>query len=398
MTSKMPLDVPQAPLRRSWLLAALVSALGIGLALELTQIHLRVHADPATRSFCTLSEHVSCDKTAQSAYAVLMGVPISVWGLLGYSAILLLALAAWRTRRHFLVLPFAALSLVCALSAVALAIVSVVLGNLCILCAVTWLVDFTLLALAVKMLRRVGTSHVLEDARELWDAHRGWFLGAVLAGLALIPIVRVVTLQALGLPAGENPPGTSRLASRARTGADAHLQQGLDDEGHPYMGASKPKLTIVEFADYQCPHCANAHAEMRELLAKHPGEIRIVHRHFPLDNQCNSLLQRPFHPHACAYAKMAACAALAGKFWQANDYLFEHGRDAQEISVESLAQQLQLESAQLRSCMDTAGAEKVKADIEAGLSLKMTGTPSFVVDGKLYPGRVPEEVLGPYAE
>jgi protein-disulfide isomerase/uncharacterized membrane protein len=393
----MPFDVAHPPLRRSWILAALVSAVGLGLALELTQIHLRVHADPSTRSFCTLSEHVNCDKTAQSAYAVMMGVPTSVWGLLGYSLILLLALLGWRSRRLFVMLPFAALSLFCALSALALATLSIVLGNLCILCAGTWLVDFTLLLIAVRMLRGVGSRRVFADAREAWRSHRAGLVGAALVGAALIPLVRLVTPEAWGKPAGEKAPGKSRLADRARTGVDAHLQQGLDDAGHPYMGASKPKLTIIEFADYQCPHCTNAHAEMRELLAKHPGEIRIVHRHFPLDNQCNSLLQRPFHPHACTYAKMAACAALAGKFWPANDYLFEHGRDPEEISVAAFAQQIGADPQQLQACIDTAGADKIKVDIEEGLSLKMTGTPSFVVDGKLYPGRVPEEVLGEYA-
>ncbi len=389
-------DVVLSPLRRSWTVAALVSAVGIGLAVELTRIHIRVHEDPSTRSFCTLSEHVNCDKTAQSAFAVLLGVPTSVWGLLGYCVILLLAVFGWRSRRSFVVLPFAALSLFCSLSALVLAVVSLVQRNLCILCLATWLVDFTLLATAIAMLRRVGTVSAMADLRDAWRSHRPWMLVAVLIGFALLPFVWAVTPRAWG-KSGEQA-ATSRLAERRRTHADAHLQQGLDDAGHPYMGARQPKLTIVEFADYQCPHCANAHAEMRELVAKHPDEIRLVHRHFPLDPQCNSLLQRPFHPHACLYSKMAVCATLAGKFWQANDYLFEHGRDTELITVEALAQHLGIDSHAMQSCLDAAGADKLKVDIDEGLTLKMTGTPSFVVDGKLYPGSVPDEVLGPYAD
>ena len=388
----MSFDVTHKPLRRLWILGACVSAVGICLAVELTQIHLRVHANPAARSFCTLSEHVSCDKTAQSVYAVLMGVPTSVWGLLAYSVMFVLCILGWRLRRVFVVVPFVALSLVCALTAISLAIASLVLRNLCILCLATWVVDFTLLLLAVRILHGVGIARVTADVRELWNLQRAWLLAAVAVGLGLIPGTRLVTPNAWGRPAGM----TIRLTERARTGADAHLEQGVDAAGHPYMGAPNPKLKIVEYADYQCPHCATAHEEMRELLAKNPRDIRIVHRHFPLDNQCNSLVQRPFHPHACEYAKMAACASLMGKFWQANDYLFEHGREPEPITVESLAQNVSLDPGQLHVCLDTAGAEMVKADIEEGLGLKVQGTPTFVVDGKLYPGRIPDDVLSAF--
>lgn len=388
----MPFDVAQKPLRRLWTFAASVSAVGIGLAVELTQIHVRVHADPTTQSFCTLSEHVSCDKTAQSAFATLLGVPTSLWGLLVYSVIFVLCVLGWRLRRVFVIVPFVALSIVCALTAISLAVASIVLRNLCILCLVTWVVDFTLLLLAVRMLRGVGVARVSADVRELWKLHRIWLVTAIAVGLGLIPGMRLVTPAAWGRPAATE----TRLTDRARTGADAHLEQGVDAAGHPYMGAPKPKLTIVEYADYQCPHCASAHAEMRELLAKNPHDVRIVHHHFPLDNQCNSLVQRPFHPHACEYAKMAACASLMGKFWQANDYLFEHGREAEPISVASLAHQVSLDAQQLQGCMETAGADSVKADVEEGLGLKVQGTPTFVVDGTLYPGRIPEAVLAAY--
>jgi protein-disulfide isomerase len=82
-----------------------------------------------------------------------------------------------------------------------------------------------------------------------------------------------------------------------------------------------------------------------------------------------------------------------GKFWQANDYLFEHGRESEPITVQLLAQNLGLDLQQLQVCIDAAGAEMVKADIEEGLGLKVQGTPTFVVGDKLYAGRIPDEVL-----
>jgi protein-disulfide isomerase/uncharacterized membrane protein len=391
----MPSDIAPKPSPRPWIIAALVSAIGIGVAVELTQIHVRVHANPNTRSFCTLSEHISCDKTAQSAYAMFLNVPTSVWGLLGYAIVFVVAVLGWRSRRPFLALPLLGLSCVCALVGTLMAILSAVLHNLCILCSITWVVDFTLLAVSIALLRSIGWHRALDDLAYAWRRQRTHLIAAGIGALALVPVARALTSAAWGKPAAAAHVPVS-LSDRARSGADANIPQGTDDAGHPYMGGSQPKLTIVEFADYQCPHCAAAHAEMRELLAKNARDIRIIHRHFPLDQQCNSLVQRPFHTHACDYAKMAVCAALAGKFWQANDYLFEHGRDPEPVSLDALARQLELDVQQLRSCFDTAGTEKVRADVEEGLSLKIQGTPTFVIDGKLYPGRVADEVLEAY--
>ena len=135
---------------------------------------------------------------------------------------------------------------------------------------------------------------------------------------------------------------------------------------------------------------------MREWVAKYPNAVRVVHRHFPLDNQCNSLIQRPFHAQACAYARLAACASLVGRFWEANDYLFDHAREAPTITAEVLAKAIGVDVSTLSECVDKSGAEIVQNDVEEGLKFKIQGTPSFVVNGTMYKGQVPDEILEPY--
>jgi len=93
---------------------------------------------------------------------------------------------------------------------------------------------------------------------------------------------------------------------------------------------------------------------------------------------------------------MAACASLLGKFWDANDYLFDHGRDEAPITIDSLAKVLNVDATALRDCVDKAGAEIVKQDVQEGLQLKIEGTPSFLVEGKVYKGQLPEDLLAPY--
>jgi uncharacterized membrane protein len=385
-------------LRRLWAIAAVTAVAGVGLAVELTQVHVRVHANPNARSFCTLSEHVSCDRVALSGYSVLAGVPLSLWGAFAY--LLLLGLALWgaRSRASFVVAPFVIIAGGCAASSLVLAYISAfVLQNVCLLCIGSWIVDWILFITGWAMARRVGLPDLRAEIRQTWRARRT----AVLVSLAVLGFgvvaMRLLIPEAWGKGrVSRVTPGTKLGENSNRLSPSVHLTSGTDEAGHPYIGAVSPKLTITEFADYQCPHCANAHVEMRELVAKNASTIRIVHRHFPLDHQCNSLVQHPFHTRACAYAKLAACAALMGKFWDANDYLFDHGRDEAPVTPETLAKAIGLDAANLQKCTDGAGSEIVKHDIDEGLQLSISGTPSFVVDGKVYKGQLPEDIVAKY--
>jgi len=394
----MPADVVPVSLRRYWIGAATTALIGLALSIELTAIHARVHIDPNTRSFCTLSEHVSCDRVAQSSYSVLAGVPLSIWGGFAYAVLLLFALWGWRSRRTFIVAPYTGLAALCAASSLLLAYVSaVLLRNVCLLCVGSWVADWVLFVLGWGMARRVGIAPLGREVARVWHIRRTAVLATLAALGCAVLAVRVATPEAWGKGrVSRVVSGTKLGASAARLSPNVHLSSGLDGAGHPYIGASQPQLTISEFADYQCPHCANAHVEMRESVAKNPEAIRIVHRHFPLDQECNPLVQHPFHTRACAYAKLAACAALMGKFWQANDYLFDHGRDEAQVTPESLAKVIAVDAKSLKECAENAGSEIVKRDVNEGLELKITGTPSFVVDGKLYKGMLPEEMIAKY--
>ena len=160
-------------------------------------------------------------------------------------------------------------------------------------------------------------------------------------------------------------------------------------DGHPWIGARDPELTVVEFSDYQCPFCSRGHRIMRTLVRAHPTVIRLVHRHFPLDEACNPIIDRPFHRRACYYAALAVCAGEQKKFWAANDYLYTHGRDQAPVGPDLLAQQLGLDLPELNECLERRASDAMKGDLEEGVRLNITGTPTFMVDGKLYPGRVP---------
>jgi protein-disulfide isomerase len=73
-------------------------------------------------------------------------------------------------------------------------------------------------------------------------------------------------------------------------------------------------VTIVEYGDYECPHCRAAHCVVNELLKHFDDQVRLVYRHFPLTK---------IHPHAQKAAEAAEAAGAQGKFWEMHDLLFE---------------------------------------------------------------------------
>jgi predicted DsbA family dithiol-disulfide isomerase len=149
----------------------------------------------------------------------------------------------------------------------------------------------------------------------------------------------------------------------------------------PSKGSDQAPVTIVEFADFECPYCARAAATMERVLAAYEGKVRLVFRHFPLS----------FHRKASKAAEAGACADEQGKFWALHDALFE-SRDLEPEALKQQAQRLGLNSAKFDSCLDSGRtADLVKRDMAAGQRAGVTGTPAFFINGRLLSGAQPED-------
>lgn len=374
---------------KQWLrwAAAILAVVGLGLATELTRIHVRLLSEPGHKSFCNVSATVNCDAVAQSSYSTLLGLPLSVWGMLGYTATLILAIWSVRSRRPAAAASLWILGVVCTASALALAAISAfALHSWCLLCMGSWAVDVALLGVAVGLVRVAGLRGSLADLVDWLRTHVGVSAGWAMLGVAAL-LLSYRTYQSS--PREE----LAKVARQARPAGSAKAHEGVDDHGQPYVGAAQPKLVITEFSDYQCPHCAKAHEQLRLLVQTYPEAVRVVHRHFPLDNDCNPLIKQVFHTHSCYYARLAICAASFGKFWVGNDYLFKHGRDETSIPIDGFARAIEAAPEAVRDCLKSQADSKLKLDVDAGLKLEIDGTPTFIIRGEKYTGALPQEVL-----
>jgi protein-disulfide isomerase len=195
-----------------------------------------------------------------------------------------------------------------------------------------------------------------------------------------------------GSSTGRQP--TVQAAKPAASGATVgSLATGVTEDGHHWIGARTPQVVVEEFSDYQCPFCQRAHVHLRALVAEHPGSIRLIHRHLPLDHHCNPLITGTFHPRACYYAALSVCAGEQKKFWDANDYLYQHGRDPAPVTPKALEAELGVNSGRLEDCLKQRAWGGMRLDLEEAARLQLSATPTFRVDGQVYVGQVPPEVL-----
>ena len=156
----------------------------------------------------------------------------------------------------------------------------------------------------------------------------------------------------------------------------------LNGQEAVYGRASTPYM-VVEFADFQCGHCAATTPKIKDVITKFSDIVHLRYKHFPLSNACNHNISSTFHTQSCEAAYVAECAAKQGKFWEMSRLLFINGSHLSADNFTFLAQQVQLDTSALDICLqDVSIKERIQKDIQAADILKVQGTPAlFLHDG-----------------
>ncbi|WP_056447257.1 thioredoxin domain-containing protein [Massilia sp. Root335] len=156
--------------------------------------------------------------------------------------------------------------------------------------------------------------------------------------------------------------------------------QRVDEIGNAehVRGPADAALTVIEYADFQCPYSARAHIALRD-LGERFGGIRLVYRHLPLAH---------LHPLAELAAEAAEAGGSQGRFWDMHDLLYErqrHIRDEQDLAV--LAEGVDLDIERFRAeILERRHRARVQADAERARHDGATGTPTLYINGVRYHG------------
>jgi predicted DsbA family dithiol-disulfide isomerase len=149
----------------------------------------------------------------------------------------------------------------------------------------------------------------------------------------------------------------------------------IDIASAPSKGAASGRVSIVEFVDYECPHCKHAQTLMRQLVDEYANDLKVYFKHYPLSSHTNARLA----------AEGAVAANKQGKFWPFNEKIWAISDNLTPAGMEKAAKDAGLDLKRWRLDLD---ADDVKARVEQdkseGNDLGINATPSIYINGRKY--------------
>jgi protein-disulfide isomerase len=158
-------------------------------------------------------------------------------------------------------------------------------------------------------------------------------------------------------------------------GPELTLPVGARDHA---QGPATAPVTLVEYGDYECPHCGRAYPIVKALQQLMGDSMRFVFRNFPLTDS---------HPHAAQAAEAAEAAGEQGKFWEMHDLLFEHQNALDLRHLAGYGKRLGMDPDALVQAIEREAFDaRVREDFMSGVRSGVNGTPTFFINGARYDG------------
>ena len=155
------------------------------------------------------------------------------------------------------------------------------------------------------------------------------------------------------------------------------LRTNVNDTDHIFGNENAP-LEMVEYGDYECPHCGRAYPIVKDITRQLGSNLKFVFRNFPLSN---------VHPHAVSAAVATEAADLQGKFWEMHDIIFENQKTLEVEHLFLFAHKIDLDLERFKTdIQDPALTDKVEKDFYGGLRSGVNRTPTFFINGQKYDG------------
>lgn len=402
-----------------------------GLALSITSLYEHVSLASGFASapaFCNLGGDFNCELVLGSSWSTIFGIPLAVYGITFYIALVLIALLASaklieeETSQEVLFF----LTLLSSFLSIFLFLISKFsIGAFCLLCIGMYITNFLLLLVCILEKKKAGFfKSALQGFTKIMD-----WLGAVCgAGKHTSSIRAQARLLLIGLFVlffSANALADLLFVrfvypeDKVKQVLSAHHAEGVLKEWKTApkekfsirsdspltadyaKGPKDARVQIVEFTDYECPMCRLLYIKLEDIIKTYNKDVQLVIKNFPLDSSCNESMTQPFHRHACFAAEYSRCAGEQGKFWEISDYVLKldvFNRPKAGGEVEAAIREggalLNLDEAALEECMTSdRQLKKIKEDIKEGDALGVEGTPTVWINGKRLKNPGPQAIV-----
>lgn len=367
------------------------AVLGFVTTIKLAMIYYDANFNPyALPSFCSVNNFIDCDGVAQTVHAQFLGIPLAYWGMFLYVFIIFLVFVEQLKEikfLNFLEVFKNPMSYIASLGYISFVISISLLGvslheikKICILCLFTYFLNL-FIALVASNYKGVFLNDFKVSVIDFIDALRvkkylTMFLILMAAGISFLAYTK---LSYVFTPQVKRYEGIAPYA---------HMKTNPFKVNGNVLGDANAPLTVYIFTDYRCPVC-KAYNVITHRAAQELGGFQIVHRNLPLDSECNKNIKIAFHEGACMLAKYSIAAEHQGRFWEMNSELFEQ-EPKNEDALLKMAKAMGFDTVKLRQDANSPDTLKqIEQDINKATDFNIDGTPTIVINGKVYSGIKP---------
>lgn len=375
--------------QKTWYIISLIAilvSLGVQTYLSVHHYDLKLGL-AAGPSSCNISETINCDAVATSKYSELFGIPLAALGLsLNAILLFLMLLPKLGLSQNPIRIYRAAwlLALLSTITSILLGLISAFLIKaLCLYCTAAYvLAAIILVGLTVIVKPELNAKNIRNDLASYFGEAK-WILITFLVVPGMAWLGNKMYLDSYGFDQ------INLMVKESLANWKVAPQRSFSaDHGIVFQKQDNPKMTIVEFADFRCPHCKMASPTI-SAFASARKDVQVIFKSFPLDGTCNPHIERRGDGTSCFLTQTVLCAEkLAQKGWDTKKWVFENQErffqffDRGQVLAE-VSQKQGLDLDPLKTCVDSDEIlEVVKKMSDEGNQAQIRGTPSFFINNK----------------
>lgn len=360
----------------------ILALIGLGLSVKLAMIYYAANYNKyALASFCSINDFVDCDGAARTTFSQFLGIPLAYWGMLFYLTTLFLTFVDKLKKIKFLrflevfknpMSYIAVIGTFAFLTSITLAGISIwIIKKLCILCVITYFIDFLIALIAIKGWKEYFLSYKT-TVIDFIDGAKKYPKTFIILLISAITLLTVSEVTDCFLPHVRK---TKEIRRYAKMTENPYKTNGN------ILGAEKADVVIDLYSDFGCPMCY-VHNIMLHRAVKEYSNIQVIHHNLPFDTECNREIAMTMHPGACYMARAALSARKQDNYWGMSSLLYEnHPRTDAALTL--LVEKLNMDKDKFFKDLNSKEIDdELQKEIYHTYELNLDSTPTTFINGE----------------
>lgn len=360
----------------------ILALIGLGLSVKLAMIYYAANYNKyALASFCSINDFVDCDGAARTTFSQFLGIPLAYWGMLFYLTTLFLTFVDKLKKIKFLrflevfknpMSYIAVIGTFAFLTSITLAGISIwIIKKLCILCVITYFIDFLIALIAIKSWKEYFLSYKT-TVIDFIDGAKKYPKTFIILLISAITLLTVSEVTDCFLPHVRK---TKEIRRYAKMTENPYKTNGN------ILGAEKADVVIDLYSDFGCPMCY-VHNIMLHRAVKEYSNIQVIHHNLPFDTECNREIAMTMHPGACYMARAALSARKQGNYWGMSSLLYEnHPRTDAALTL--LVEKLNMDKDKFFKDLNSKEIDdELQKEIYHTYEMNLDSTPTTFINGE----------------